>query len=413
MSKPYTPYYGRMGYLYSGSSGSGSLNDRVFVGASSSSGSNNPNYRRNIAKHINAGSNYDVFWVKSKPGTAHGSDIGLRGTAGDGKGSSGNCWYEAATNTNIIGLPAGSQLENQVVDQHRSQARNYMNQWKALVPLVELREFYRTVRSTAKLTNTMLDRMIEISGRNNRKSRRRGKRYNQHDGWLNEASDAWLTYSFGIKPMINDSENAAKAIAYKLHQSQDRTIRVSTSSSSLSFQRGQVFSLPCSAIARAAGVTSILVTDTVGLHSGFLERVISSNNFNDVRDFFGLTLGDLPSVLWELTPYSWAVDYFTNVGAFLDNTFTNLPGYTYYSYMSRKRVMEYILNTSITNAAPSAYKVQGGGGSATVTVGRFNRSALSAVPNSQLRFKSVDEVGLHSVNKVLNLASVLINQRVR
>lgn len=37
-----------------------------------------------------------------------------------------------------------------------------------------------------------------------------------------------------------------------------------------------------------------------------------------------------------------------------------------------------------------------------------SRTLLSQLPSRQLRFKSVDEIGKNAINKVLNLASILV-----
>jgi len=123
---------------------------------------------------------------------------------------------------------------------------------------------------------------------------------------------------------------------------------------------------------------------------------------------FQFGLRDLPAVGWELMPYSWAIDYFTNIGQYLDDTFILPSGSTKYLFMNRlfKAVITETLSLK-ANDTSGKYDLKPISSPGVFTYTEFERAKLGSLPRIGLRIKTADEVASHAVTKVLNLAALL------
>jgi hypothetical protein len=131
----------------------------------------------------------------------------------------------------------------------------------------------------------------------------------------------------------------------------------------------------------------------------------SANDYGAV-DHFGLNLPDLVPAAWELVPWSWVVDYFTTVGAYLDDVFSSDPSAC--RYVCQNRLYRVEVNTDVWWARDNGVKYPDQSeGRSYVELFEFDRTMLSNLPSRSLRFKTLDEIGLNGVNKLLNLVAVL------
>lgn len=133
--------------------------------------------------------------------------------------------------------------------------------------------------------------------------------------------DTWLEWQFGIKPTLSDIEDATKAFR-KLAQGRTYDIvrirgegRAEDSRSfggqSVSFGSFSELVMPsCSCYVDSYWKVDVryLFGWKVGTPSGEMPAPMT----------LGLTLSDFVPTIWELIPYSWLVDYFTNIGDVLD-----------------------------------------------------------------------------------------------
>lgn len=121
------------------------------------------------------------------------------------------------------------------------------------------------------------------------------------------ASDSWLAYQYGIRPLISDLNGAVKEY-YKVRAVAPiiRTFRTNASND-----------------ARAGGTTSGLnppsMSSTNAYQSArikcYVEFEDSAQAWDQSADRLGLT--DPVLLAWELIPYSFVIDWFVNVGEFL------------------------------------------------------------------------------------------------
>lgn len=265
--------------------------------------------------------------------------------------------------------------------------------WKAIAPVRELNELRRPIRQINSLATDLIRALLEV------------KRTRGHSA-LKFASDVWLGYGFGIAPLFKDVEDAAKALARRLGgppamaRIYKRASRITpiTARSTL-FLDGGTVGIEASANLRA----SLSYTYTAGFNTALLNAVPYSYS-----ESLGTRLTDVLPALWELTAYSWVVDYFATVQPWLEDLFFDDGGSTIYVVKSRKLHVEGDL--LYKPLVPKQVSVDSfSAGDAKYEMFEFSRTLLGKqLPRVALRWKSSDEVGLHALSKLLNLAALLV-----
>lgn len=219
------------------------------------------------------------------------------------------------------------------------------------------------------------------------------------------AADTWLMFGFGVNPLLSDLGKASTAmVAYQSRQ--DWKARATGTARTEWLSRGYANTGNI-----ATGAVLDLTCDAVHKLSyryvaGAQIEILSDANYG-YFDQLGLTIGNLPSALWELTVYSWVVDYFSTVGPWLEDMFYTLPGSVRYVYLSKRYEVRVVHRPKVV----TTYKWVG-----TATEGRhnyfsFSRTKLTTLPHRQLRWKNPDEIGKHGITKLMNLGAVLIGLR--
>lgn len=260
-----------------------------------------------------------------------------------------------------------------------------------VIPVAELRELRLTIRGLALLATQMLVTMSEIK-------RTKGASAFKY------ASAAWLTFNFGVSPLIRDADSITKAIIAFLER-KDSTPRLRATaykdwkSSHKSVGTTGAFG------ASVSGYTDVYHKLSYKYTAGFNLPLSTANNYT-MSEHLGFELPTLFPAAWELTPFSWVFDYFGTIGAFLDDTYTSPPGSTIYVVLNRKYTAE--ANTDMLHVPSVGFNITGQiKGHSVIRYWEFQRTPLGQLPRLGLRFRTQDEVGKHVVSKLLNLASVL------
>lgn len=123
-------------------------------------------------------------------------------------------------------------------------------------------------------------------------------------------ADSWLEYSFGWKPLVADIDGAAKALAKSQYQRPARQFVRFTASGNAS-QSGQPTS---QSFAGNYTVTRISQRRKSEVFVKYYGIVDAPSDRNYILKQFGWTWDDFVPTVWELIPYSFLVDYFSNVG---------------------------------------------------------------------------------------------------
>lgn len=131
---------------------------------------------------------------------------------------------------------------------------------------------------------------------------------------IQATSDAWLEHSYAWTPIFSDIGTIVKE-SHRIRASAEQSIVVRAS---------EVYNNKFNAsVANAAGTdnTSGFLYDgtctsqiDVSAHCGIIVRIVNLTTSQSLLKFFGLRFEDLPSLVWEKTPYSFVVDQFLGVG---------------------------------------------------------------------------------------------------
>lgn len=126
-------------------------------------------------------------------------------------------------------------------------------------------------------------------------------------------SQAWLTKSFGIDPFLQDMDDAVKTLAQSQieHRKSVETLR--SRSKTETFSKTGVSTHPGSpSLIYSRWTTATTLTAEV-VYRGAIVRRFRSDRLPDYNEIFGLRARDIVPGIWQGIPWSWLVDYVTNV----------------------------------------------------------------------------------------------------
>jgi len=294
--------------------------------------------------------------------------------------------------------PAITTQDDRALRSVKNKLTNVNDTFKGMVALGQIKETASIVRDVNAATIGLLRVLIDL------KHLKFARAYRA-------ASNAWLTYSFGVKPLISDLKQLSSTIADSLVTDHQRTaistygIAADTSSNTLSL----------GSFADVLGITydlrRVASTKSKVVYSAGLKPYLRNSSDYGLDDQFGMTLGDVLPAVWELTPWSWALDYVANVGEMVDDLFWSPPGRTV--YLCKTIVHE---SKCILYATPRAYPygssvIQSESGKHAFKYIEMNRTVLSSLPHIGARFRSFDEVAHNGLTKISYLASALYKPR--
>jgi len=354
---------------------------------------NDPNWAVSIAKGTSAAHPYTRKGGWYYPHTIEGA--AYEKLQSGYKVYSGSATYGVTDPSSTFAItPSDSNIQDLALSRLKNKLRCHTKEYEGAVPLVELRELRSLVKGSAQLTTQMLQTLIHI----------KRSRFNRRD--IHKfASDAWLTFGFGIRPLISDTQAVTESINAYLNRA-DHFVRLTGTAEKEWFSNYTLNSAWGGWVTRSSCNMKVRCRHTLSYRytAGIFLDVKSSNNYG-VADHFGLELGSLPSIGWELLPYSWVVDYFTNTGAYLEDRFASPSGDTRYLTLSKKYQCDFLVGCTPSMTVPGFldYHSRGGRGQRF----QFDRTVLTSMPHIGWHLKSVDRVASNWVNKTLNLAALL------
>lgn len=154
---------------------------------------------------------------------------------------------------------------------------------------------------TARSASPRIHRMHEAAKR----TLRNGARV------VDESSNFWLGYRFGVRPLLQDIDNYCKLAASGLEPPKhlnrarakyEKFVVTNVSNESL----GWVLA------AQAQVTTTVQETYRTNIH--FLQKGVS---LIDDLDVLGLNASNIPGLMWELTPLSFVFDRFVSIGTWI------------------------------------------------------------------------------------------------
>lgn len=272
--------------------------------------------------------------------------------------------------------------------------RGRTSSFQGLVFGGELRETLRMLRSPLKgIVSTLEAFYIDVYRRNGR--------YKKRDR-IKRASDLWLEYSFGLSPLVSDLNDAVSAYN-KIGETDPREV-VSAYSEQEKVYIAETNGGPACGIGPMIDLLTQRFTCRVRYIVG-VKTHITQPGAADKLQRFGLTTQHIAAALWELTPWSFLVDYFTNIGDIIEAGMTDTSGITW-GCRTERIVGETFLTRRLDGAAfvksnrRGSYVISGNPGMLRMSSKSVKRSpAGSLVPSFQLEIPGYS-------SKWLNMAAL-------
>lgn len=273
---------------------------------------------------------------------------------------------------------AYSDIYNRALDKLNAQARGDLD---LSVDLAELKQTKRMLSAVDQL---------ETYTRLTANKSPRGKAF----GSLKYPAHLWLTYTYGIRPLLGTIFGAQKEIQGLLRNEMDH-LKVTVSSTEKS-PRVRLYTY-------SGGYTHAMST----LGSFKRSITIGTSLYNQNYDMTRFTSLNPASVAWELMPYSFVVDWFIDIGGYLRNLETSL---LYGNRFSSGYVTDLqVLNCDIMDVRDSSGILTIHTGSAQNT--SITRSVLSNYPVPLLPTFKADLGSSRLLSAASLLAGFLPNRR--
>lgn len=162
-------------------------------------------------------------------------------------------------------------------------------------------------------------------------------------------SSQHLAIMFGLRPFMMDIEGIIEALMK--HMNERETSRGSASDSTMSTQSNLVLHLGGVLVdSRYKIVQEESITVRAGCLYAFSGRTL--------MDELGLSLRDIPSAAWELLPWSFVVDWFSNVGQIIAAVTASASNDFLAEWVSTTRKIKYtrtVTSTTLRNPNPDGW----------------------------------------------------------
>lgn len=209
-----------------------------------------------------------------------------------------------------------SAVSNTALGNFLSNASAVQRPFKGGVFLGEFRETLRMLRRPASALRDGIHDYLK-------RARRRIRQEKGKPAIKKMLADSWLEYAYGWKPLMGDIESAVKA--YSTYQARVETLRVYGKATWESKGTASY-----SAVDKAPGMSSVYyrvrTTTNIETHKcvykGAVRVQVSGVDVDaasKVIELSGFNLLEFIPTVWELVPYSFVIDYFTNVGNILNS----------------------------------------------------------------------------------------------
>lgn len=238
--------------------------------------------------------------------------------------------------------------------------------------------------------------------------------------WLNDIGSAWLEQSFGWNPLLNDVSDAVKA--YRRLTKPVHTYRVTagakkrydtTKSQNSNYFPGFVAQYLSGNFYHTVA-SGFYETHTVRFKGAIRARVKSPPWQND--DLFGFEPRNFIPAAWELLPWSFLADYFTNIGDILNASIVSTDDVAWVNKTLITEVEKFGSFNLVPGSAPGAgwtiYATGGGRGTHHAKKKVVNRSVGVglALPTLQFNF-DLAPGQLANVDALLSQANALHPQQ--
>lgn len=186
--------------------------------------------------------------------------------------------------------------------------RSINTKFAGLTFLGELKESLHMLRKPARALYDSAGGYLAALGK--------AKRASPKD-WTKVISGLWLEHSFGWQPLINDTRDAIKAydaLKDKTRQEMVSAGAIKRYDNGTSFEYWPTPSNGCALYLRKVNFEDVIVR-----YKGKLSARADATSWDNYA-LFGFSPREVIPTAWELLPWSFLADYFTNIGDILEST---------------------------------------------------------------------------------------------
>lgn len=271
--------------------------------------------------------------------------------------------------------------------------------------LGELRETVAMIKSPLRSLRTKLGLFTDLQMRILRDKQAKGKRF-KPDSWRKVLSDTYLEFVFGAQPLISDIaaiadlylESKTAAFSNGLKRLSYRYSDVTASVGDPGYVAGWPgtgFTVPISLVRHSRSSYQYVVWIDQSL-------IFHDEGMGFLSDAAKFDLSEVVPTAWELIPWSFLIDYFTNIGDVLGCTFNYNRNVAFSKVTSFNTVTLYHVPGKPRSAEPNVYVVKEfKPWTYTSQYTVVKRSKLSRLGFPQL------DVQLPSVGQVTNIAALV------
>jgi hypothetical protein len=191
------------------------------------------------------------------------------------------------------------------------------------VVIGELRQTLQTIRNPALGLRRLVDDGLQTL-RNLRSSRRLAAMTTHKREVMKNLADAWLELQYGWRPLLNDIRDADKAL-HRYNVGRPVSVKRITASEKVQGSANEVQQLGGESFALWL-IRQTQVNNQQVVYRGAMRVKARDPQVMD-PELLGFNPGSFLPTAWELIPYSFLVDYFSNIGGIvygLSNLFTEL-----------------------------------------------------------------------------------------
>jgi len=241
---------------------------------------------------------------------------------------------------------AVSNIKSQALVKFLAKVDKAQHEFSGLIFLGELRETLRMLHFPFKaLNNGIVDHFLKLKKLS---TVTRG-----FETFRRIAAESWLEVAFGWKPLINDIKDLLSAI----DRISATPVKEKLSASFVS----EVKNAPFGAGYGYGKEPYFLTTgsDKITLqvrYYGALNLASLPVNREKVKSLLGFDLSQVPSAIWELTPWSFLIDYFVGIGDFIQAATTRTSVLSWWA-KSERYVRD--INLSVVEDVRSNQQIQG------------------------------------------------------
>lgn len=213
-------------------------------------------------------------------------------------------------------------------------------------------------------------------------------------------ASSYLSFTFGVAPLADDIAAAAYAVT-DLAERSGRIKSISAIGSSSELFEDKVVSNPyCGSFATQRRTTTI---ESVVKYRGKVGLDFSIPG--DIAAAFGFSAPDIIPAVWEAVPFSFLIDYFTNVGDVLASVGQrSAPASPYLRYLVQGVKNSWVVKRSglsWSNDGAIGYAGSCHGGSSETSKTTVERSSAAALPPIYF------ELGMPSVKQAFNIGALI------